>query len=109
MNQNLPDAIQAYYRGKNIGNFDLALSGFAPDASVADEGQDRAGHAAIRAWMEDTKHRYSDVAEILDSRDDAQGVVVKTRISGTFPGSPITLSHRFHLRDGAITRLEIAA
>lgn len=42
----------------------------------------------------------------MEERGDA--VVVTTEVSGSFPGSPVMLDHRFSLRDGRITSMEIA-
>ncbi len=108
MTHPLPSSITQYFAGKNIGDFETALSGFAPDAVVADESHSHQGRGAIGAWMQDTHRRYRDMAEILSATVTEPITTVSARISGNFPGSPITLGFSFTLQDDRITRLEIA-
>lgn len=108
MTHPLPSSITQYFAGKNIGDIETALSGFAPDAVVADESHSHQGRDAIGAWMEDTHRRYRDVAEVLSVTASGPVTAVSARVSGDFPGSPITLGFSFTLQDDRITRLEIA-
>ena len=43
----------------------------------------------------------------LSSRQEGDALVVKARLTGNFPGSPVELNHRFLLADGRIKALEI--
>jgi len=104
----MPPSIARYFAGKNSGNFETALEGFAPDAVVADESHSHQGRDAIGAWMDDTHRRYHDLAEILSATVTGPVTTVSARVSGDFPGSPVTLDFSFTLRDDRITRLEIA-
>lgn len=85
------------------------LDAFAPDAIVADEGHRHVGHAAIDAWWRDSAARYQAVAEPLEvsTKDDAHAV--RARVSGQFPGSPITLTFAFRMQDDRIAALEIGS
>ena len=74
---------------------------------VRDEGQDRSGLAEIRAWSEETGQRYRPVVEPLDSEPLGDQTIVRCKVSGDFPGSPVTLRFAFTLRDDKIARLEI--
>ena len=83
------------------------LAAFAPDAIVADEGHRHVGHAAIDAWWRDARAKYQAVAEPLEvsSKDDAHEV--RARVTGQFPGSPITLTFAFRMKGDRIAALRI--
>ena len=107
MSLSLPDPIAAYFRAQNAHDVDGMLSAFAPQARVYDEGQDLTGTAAIRAWIEDTTRKYRPSVTAL-AIEQADGLsVVKVRVAGTFPGSPIELSYRFKLEGRLIAGLKI--
>ncbi len=105
----LPRSITAYLDGKNARDFDLATSGFAPNATVHDEGKSHIGPAAIAAWMAHTSAQYNDRTELLAHEVSAGNVMLRVRISGSFDGSPIELNYRITLENGLITSLEIAS
>ncbi|MBC7311951.1 MAG: nuclear transport factor 2 family protein [Rhizobium sp.] len=109
MPQNFPRPVEDYFAGKNSGDFAAALSGFAEDAVVSDENRAYEGRQAIRNWMEETRARYNDRSVVRDFTVEGDTVVVYAEVSGTFPGSPITLRYRFTLTGGSFCRLEIGA
>jgi len=103
----LPEPIAAYFRAQNAHDVDGMLLAFAPQARVHDEGQDLTGTAAIRAWIEDTTRKYRPSVTPL-AIEQVDGLsVVKVRVAGTFPGSPIELRYRFTLEGRLIVALEI--
>ena len=103
----LPDPIAAYFRAQNAHDVDGMLATFASYARVRDEGQELTGSAAIRAWIDDTTRKYRPSATPLGIEQTDDRSIVKVRVSGTFPGSPIELSFRFKLEDRLIAALEI--
>lgn len=103
----LPDPIAAYFRAQNTHDVGGMLGAFAQDATVHDEGQDRAGRDAIRAWIDETTRKYRPSVTPLDVEQAAGQTVVKARVSGTFPGSPIELSYRFKVEGRLIAELRI--
>jgi len=114
MRLSLPGKLAAYFAAQNQHDIDTIVACFTPDARVRDEGADIVGPEAIRAWKEETGAKYKVSVEPLECRAEnarngtARSVVV-ARVSGTFPGSPATLSYRFGLAaDGRIATLEIA-
>jgi hypothetical protein len=40
-------------------------------------------------------------------KESGNTVIIPTEVTGDFPGSPLTLNHRFTLRDDRISALEI--
>ena len=105
----LPDPIARYVQIANSGTAEAAAECFAPDATVRDEGQTHEGVAAIRNWMAATKQKYGHtIAPLeLEQRDDRS--VLKARLTGNFPGSPITANFSFRLAGGRIRALEIGS
>jgi ketosteroid isomerase-like protein len=85
-----------------------ALAGlFTDDAWVHDEHEDHRGREAIRAWADETFRKYGTHLEPRDTRDEAGATVVRSEVSGDFPGSPIELDFRFVTLGGRIKELEI--
>ena len=85
----LPDPIASYFRAQNTHDVAGMLGVFASAARVHDEGRDREGRDAIRAWIDDTTRRYRPSATPLDVEQAGGQTIVKARVAGTFPGSPI--------------------
>ncbi|PZG00753.1 nuclear transport factor 2 family protein [Micromonospora deserti] len=104
----VPDVINRYYRAVNDGDTDAFVDCFAENASVSDEDRIHEGRAAIRAWRERTAASSPYTADPVSAEAEAgDNYVVTSRVSGTFPGSPILLRFRFTLRDGLIGALDI--
>lgn len=103
----LPAAIDAYFQASNSGDPDAIAEAFAEDALIHDEGEDLRGRELIRDWARKTRSQYNFTSvptAITSSGDD---VTVTSVVSGTFPGSPVTLHYDFTLRDGEIIHLVI--
>ena len=98
-------SIQAYFDANTATPLDV----FTPDAFVADEGHRHVGHAAIDAWWRGAQAKYQAVAEPLEvnAKDDAHEV--RAKVTGQFPGSPITLTFAFQLKDDRIAALRIGS
>lgn len=105
----LPEPLAAYFAAKNRHAIDAMLTPFASDAIVLDEGRTYTGHAAIKAWMEETTRKYRVTVEPTEASAKGQNWTVAGLVSGDFPGSPATLRYRFVLSRDRISRLEIGA
>jgi len=103
----LPTPIAAYFDAKARHDIEGMVAPFAENARVHDEHNDHRGRAAVRAWIEDTQSKYADVATPEEASEEGGSVIVRALVSGTFPGSPIRLTHRFTVVDGAIAELAI--
>lgn len=108
MSNTLPQPVTAFFEGRNARDFEAALSGFAAEAIVRDESRSHRGHDAINAWMEETVAQYDDRSELRGIETNGEDVVATAEVSGTFPGSPVTLRYRFTLEGDKIASLEIA-
>jgi hypothetical protein len=103
----LPDPIERYVQIANSGTPEAAPECFTPDATVYDEGQTFEGVAAIKNWMAATKKKYRYTVAPLELAERGGQSVLKARLTGNFPGSPITVSFSFVLAGGRIRSLEI--
>ena len=108
MSLNLPTVIKAYFEFANHGSAEALLACFIPGAVVEDENNRHIGHAAIRAWKEESFAKYHPVHEPRSMIRDGAVVSVVTTVSGDFPGSPVDLRHDFTLEGDVIARLAIA-
>jgi len=102
-----PDPIERYVQIANSGTAEAASECFAPDATVYDEGRTYEGVAAIKNWMAATKKKYGHTITPLELAERGGQSILKARLAGNFPGSPITVNFTFVLADGKIHSLEI--
>ncbi len=103
----LPPAIAAYFDAAPDAAAVALGEVFTTDAHVHDESHDYEGIDAIRAWRIDTDAKTPFSARPLELVDPDGTLVVLVEVTGTFPGSPITLTHTFTLVDGRISSLDI--
>lgn len=103
---NLPEPIVAYFDADQRDG-DAVARCFIERAVVEDEGRSHCGHAAIEAWKTAASRKYSYTAEPFAQEQKEGRIVVKTRLTGNFPGSPVDLQFVFRLERGKIAHLEI--
>jgi len=103
----MPAPIAAYFDADAKDGAAIARC-FTPDAVVSDERNTHVGRESIARWAFEASTKYDFVSEPIDAARDGARVVVTSRVTGTFPGSPIDLRYSFTLDGDAITRLEIA-
>ncbi|MBB5753912.1 nuclear transport factor 2 family protein [Prosthecomicrobium pneumaticum] len=106
---NLPAPVAAYFEADGRADEAALIAAFAERAVVADEGATMHGRAAIGAWWRAAKAKYGAVAVPVAQAATAEGVRVEARVSGRFPGSPVTLAFSFRLDGAAIAALDIGA
>lgn len=107
MSVHLQKPIEQYFAAENAGNLDDLDAYFATNAIVRDESHSHVGLAAIRQWKEEAKKKYSHTVEPLHADQRDGKIVVKGKVSGNFPGSPVTLEFHFALAAEKIVSLEI--
>lgn len=108
MKSELPAAITAYYDAEASKDYDRLAALFSETGTVSDESHTYHGRAEIRAWKERVDASTPYTSEVLEWSDIDGGYHVNTRISGSFPNSPVTLTHRFSFTNGLIRSLEIS-
>jgi hypothetical protein len=103
----LPPPIDLYVRTENSGDVEALSRCFTLNATVRDEGHTYEGLAAIREWKAETKRKYSHTIHPLEITNRGGKTVLKARLTGNFPGSPVTVEFSFVLENGKIISLEI--
>jgi SnoaL-like domain len=107
MSVHLPPPIDLYLKIENAGDVEALSECFASNATVRDEGHTYQGLAAIRAWKAETKKKYNHTVAPLEVAHRDGKTVLKARLTGNFPGSPVTLEFSFALEDRKIVSLAI--
>jgi hypothetical protein len=107
MSLQLPAPVERYIQIANSGALEAVPECFASDAIVRDEGETYEGVAAITSWMAATKKKYGHTITPLELAGRDGESVLKARLAGSFPGSPITVNFSFVLAGGKIRSLVI--
>src|SRR3954454_4272004 len=108
MSINLPKPILAYFAADSGDSEAVALC-FTDNAVVKDEGHTYRGSAAIKQWKTESSKKYTYTNDHLASVEEGGKIIVTSRLSGNFPGSPIDLRYAFGLEGNKIASLEIAS
>ncbi len=103
----LPTPIQTYFTAHAPQDGAAFAAAFAQDAVVHDEGAIHRGQAEIEAWWKAAKAKYRHRAEPLDMTEAGDKLLVRARVSGDFPGSPVVLTFTFGLTGDRIQDLRI--
>jgi hypothetical protein len=106
MSIDLPRPIAAYFEADKRGAAALSQC-FTGDAVVKDEGRTWNGLAEIQRWKADAAARYSYISEPFSVVEKDGRTIVASRVTGSFPGSPIDLRYIFRLEGTRIAGLEI--
>lgn len=104
---NAPEPLDLYFTLAADATLAELSTVFTEDAVVHDEARHHRGLMAIREWRVETMARTPFTARPLSVEPQDGVLMVPARVTGSFPGSPVTLTHRFTLRDGRIAGLEI--
>jgi hypothetical protein len=107
MSIQLPAPLESYFASEDAHDTSPIDECFAANATVRDERRTMKGIAAIKAWRTETGEKYQHSVEPLAVSMRDGKVVVTGKVSGNFPGSPITLDHIFEIEGGKILSLEI--
>ena len=103
----LPGPIEVYFEADTAGDAEALATCFAADATIRDEGRTHEGLAAIKASRIETRRKYEYTVEPLEAAQWDGQTVVTASVSGTFPGSPVTLTFIFRQEEENIASLEI--
>lgn len=104
---NLPDAIADFYQSEQSTDPAELSACFAADALVHDENNCYRGTEAITRWRRETQLKTPFSSKPLSVQISGSDYLVSAEISGSFPGSPVILEHRFTLVNDTIAALDI--
>ena len=107
MDLHLPRAIDTFVRAENSGDVESIAACFEPYATVRDEDRYYEGLPAIKAWKTRTKKKYRHTVTPLEIRTSNGNATLKARLTGKFPGSPVTADFHFALVNDRIASLQI--
>ena len=106
MTLDLPTPVANYFSADRSDSEAVAQC-FTENAVVKDEGHTFKGRAAIKQWKAAASAKYQYTSEpFVCERRDGQ-VIVTSRLTGNFPGSPVNLRFFFRLEGDQIGSLEI--
>ena len=99
--------IQSYVDASNAHDVKSILACFADDAVVSDENATSRGKIDIERWVTKTIDKYKFHFKPLRAEHRANETVVSVEVSGSFPGSPVTLDYHFTVANEKISSLII--
>ena len=99
--------IQSYVDASNAHDVNSILACFADDVVVRDENATRRGKIDIERWASETIDKYKFHFRPLSAEHRTDETVVSIEVSGSFPGSPVTLDYRFSVVNEKISSLII--
>lgn len=106
MLSDLPKPIAAYF-ASDRQNPEAITQCFTQAAIVKDEGHTYRGRAAIKQWKTEVSDKYQYTSEPFACEQHDGKVIVTSRLTGNFPGSPVNLRFFFELEGDLIASLEI--
>jgi hypothetical protein len=106
MRPTLPSPIKEYFSADRH-DAEAVASCFTDSAVVVDESRTWVGRDGIREWKKSTTTKYRYTSEPIGSQEKDGKIVVTSRLTGNFPGSPVELRYVFELDGDKISSLEI--
>jgi len=104
---NLPAVIPRYIEASNAHDVKGIVDCFADDAVVRDENATRHGKIDIGCWATETIQKYKFHFKPLSADGRSAKTILSMEVSGSFPGSPITLDYHFTIANDKIESLII--
>jgi hypothetical protein len=104
---NLPRVISMYIDASNSHDVEAIVECFAADAIVRDENAMRHGKIDIRRWATETIEKYKFQFKPLSADERDAETILSVEVSGSFPGSPVTLDYHFTIANDKIKSLII--
>ena len=105
MIEKLPRIIETYFKAVSDHDFDMIETCFTANATVHDEKRNYKGVKEIRAWLEEAAKKYTYRSVPLSAKEKDGELIVKTRLIGNFPGSPVEVEYIFTLQQSKISSL----
>ena len=104
---NPPPVIQGYIEASNAHDVKGIMDCFTDDAVVRDENAARQGKIYIGRWATETIQKYKFQFKPLSADKRGAETILSVEVSGSFPGSPITLDYHFTIAKDKIQSLII--
>lgn len=105
MKLKLPQVAEALIKASNEQNLERYLACFSENASIGDVGEAVKGKKAIADWFTNKDYEYQ--MEPIEAEEAPDKITVKTKVTGTFKGSPLNFRLQMKLDSGLIENLKI--
>src|SRR5690349_6419570 len=104
----VPETIRRYFAAHDRRDADAALSAFAADGRVFDDGREYRGLEEMHGWLARSSTQFTYTRTFLDASEEPSGAwLVRNRLEGNFPGGVVELGYRFQIRDDRVLDLVI--
>lgn len=105
----IPEVVGTYQDAHDRHDITAALSAFAAEATVADDGHEYHGTSEIRDWLTRTTTEFRYTRTLLSAEAVNNDTwLIRNRLEGNFPGNVVDLRYRFTVAGELITALAIA-
>ena len=104
---NLSPVIPRYIEASNAHDVNGIVDCFVDDAVVRDENAMRHGKIDIERWATETIEKYKFQFKLLSADEHGAETILSVEVSGSFPGSPVTLDYHFTIANDKIQSLII--
>ena len=104
---NLQPIIQKYIDASNTHDVKSILACFNDHAVVRDENATHRGKIDIEHWATTTIEKYKFQFKPLSADERGGKTILSVEVSGSFPGSPVTLDYHFTIANDKIQSLII--
>jgi hypothetical protein len=102
-----PSIIAAFVKAKNDRDTNAVVACFADDAVVHDEGKKITGLPAITKWSDEGFKKYQFRIDPTGITKGEKETILTAKLTGNFPGSPVSLQFRFTIKNDKIGELTI--
>jgi hypothetical protein len=102
----LPKPIAAYF-ASDKQDAEAVAQCFTETAIVKDEGHTYRGRTAIQQWKTEASAKFHYTSDPFACEQQDGKIVVTSRLTGNFPGSPVNLRFFFGLEGDQIASLDI--
>ncbi|MGW0949001.1 nuclear transport factor 2 family protein [Streptomyces sp. NPDC002623] len=104
----LPEVITRYLKAHHAHDTAAAITAFADDATVIDDGNTYRGIAAIERWLGRSATEFTYTIHLTGvQQTDTAHYTATHHLEGDFPGGAVDLRFQFTLRDDLIEQLAI--
>jgi len=106
-NISIPPSFATYANAVNNRDAAAMFSCFGPSAIVTDEGHEYSSPEAIRQWCVQTLNQYQFTINVTGVAPEGSETVITADVSGSFPGSPVSLRFFLTIANDKIATLTI--
>jgi hypothetical protein len=104
---NLPIVITNLVKAQDRFDAKAYANCFSKTGVVYDEGKTHSGRTAIEQWFIEASMKYNLIMKPLHFEDNGATGILKSEVSGSFPGSPAVFTYNLVFKGELIQSLKI--